>query len=128
MRMVSDNAFRATDGMVGQYGDLRRKRLAAASPARDAHARSEANGPAKGVASREALDVASYISDMSAQLEAMSLAAGLDLLAYFLGMARSEADLFVRTNESPEDETAAQDDGPGGLSDEGQSSFDSSGR
>jgi hypothetical protein len=113
--------------MVGQYGDLRRKRATPASPAREAHARSEAAGPAKGVASREALDVASYISDMTAQLEAMSLAAGLDLLGYFLGMARSEADLFVRTNESPEDETAAEDNEPGGLLDVGQSSFDSSG-
>jgi hypothetical protein len=113
--------------MVGQYGDLRRKRATPASPARAAHARSDANEPSKGVASREALDVASYISDMTAQLEAMSLAAGLDLLAYFLGMARSEADLFVRTNEGPEDEPAAEDNEPGGLSDEGQSTFESSG-
>jgi len=114
--------------MAGQYGDLRRKRAAPASPARDAHARGEAAVLSKGVASREALDVANYISDMTAQLEAMSLAAGLDLLGYFLGMARSEADLFVRTNDSPEDETAVDGDEPGGLSDEGQSSFDSSGR
>jgi hypothetical protein len=46
----------------------------------------------------EALDVAEYVSDVAAQIEAMALAAGLELLAYFLGMARSEADLFVRTN------------------------------
>jgi hypothetical protein len=55
-----------------------------------------------GVTTHEALDVAEYVSDMTAQLEAMALVAGLDLVAYFLGMARSEADLFVRTNSGPE--------------------------
>jgi hypothetical protein len=35
---------------------------------------------------------------MTAQLEAMAFAARLDLLAYFLGMARAESDLFVRGN------------------------------
>ena len=114
--------------MAGQYGDLRRKPATHARPARDGvHGPRDGNGPEKGVASREALDVASYISDMTAQLEAMSLAAGLDLLAYFLGMARSEADLFVRTNESPEAETAGDVGALGGLSDEDQSPFDSSG-
>lgn len=115
--------------MARQYGDLRRKPATQARPARDGihGARLVGNGPEKGVASREALDVATYISDMTAQLEAMSLAAGLDLLAYFLGMARSEADLFVRTNETPEDETAADVSALGGLSDEDQSTFDSSG-
>ncbi len=78
---------------------------------------------AAGVASREALDVAAYVSDMAAQLEAMALSARLDLLAYFLGMARSEADLFARTKEGPEGEgNAAASE----LSDEGQAPFDSS--
>ena len=49
------------------------------------------------VAPREAFDVARYVTDMSAQLEAMAIAARLDLLAYFLGMAKAEGDLFLRT-------------------------------
>ncbi len=47
---------------------------------------------------REALDVARYILDMTAQLEAMATAARLDLLAYFLGMAKAESEMFVRTS------------------------------
>ncbi len=74
-------------------------------------------------ASREAIDVASYVSDMTAQLEAMALAANHDLLAYFLGMARSEADLFLRANEGAEGEEEVEE---GGLSDEGQAEFDRS--
>jgi hypothetical protein len=35
---------------------------------------------------------------MTAQLEAMAIAARLDLLAYFLGMARAESEIYVRTN------------------------------
>ena len=82
---------------------------------------------AGGAVGREALDVAGYVSDMTAQLEAMSLAAGLDLLAYFLAMARSEADLFVRTNASVEDECAADDTAGDGLSEAGQAPFDGPG-
>ena len=92
-------------------------------------ASSTATGGAEPSATRGSLDIASYVSDMTAQLEAMALASGLDLLAYFLGMARSEADLFVRTNAGPEGETpggASKEDG-GGLSDEDQVPFDSSG-
>ena len=55
---------------------------------------------------REALDVARYITDMTAQLEAMAIAARLDLLAYFLGMARAESEIFVRTNAVAEAERA----------------------
>ena len=110
------------DGMVGRHGDLRRKRAAHLSSTRDqAAAPRGGNGLGKGVAAREALDVASYISDMTAQLEAMSLAAGLDLLAYFLGRARSDADLFVRTNASGEE---GADDERDGFSDEGQATFE----
>ena len=50
-----------------------------------------------GEATREALDIARYVADMTAQLEAMSAAVNLDLLAYFLGMANAEAELFLRT-------------------------------
>jgi hypothetical protein len=41
---------------------------------------------------------------MTAQLEAMAVAARLDLLAYFLGMAKAESELFVRTNAVAEAE------------------------
>lgn len=50
------------------------------------------------VVTPEALDAASYILNMTAQLEDVAVAARLDLLAYFLGMAKSESELFVRTN------------------------------
>jgi hypothetical protein len=39
----------------------------------------------------DAAAVAGYIADMTTQLESMARASGLDLLAYFLGMARAEA-------------------------------------
>jgi hypothetical protein len=58
---------------------------------------------------REALDVARYITDMTAQLEAMAIAARLDLLAYFLGMAKAESEIFVRTNAVAEAERAEED-------------------
>jgi hypothetical protein len=48
--------------------------------------------------------VARYITDMTAQLEAMAIAARLDLLAYFLGMARAESEIYVRTNAVAEAE------------------------
>jgi hypothetical protein len=57
-----------------------------------------ADDPSRGLVARGALDVAHYITDMTAQLEAMAVAARLDLLAYFLGMAKAESELFVRTN------------------------------
>jgi hypothetical protein len=40
--------------------------------------------------------VARYLADMTAQLESMARAANLDLLAYLLAMARSEADAVSR--------------------------------
>jgi hypothetical protein len=40
--------------------------------------------------------VARYLADMTAQLESMARAAELDLLAYLLAMARSEADAESR--------------------------------
>ncbi len=98
-----------------------------------AHARSPhepgelSKGQSEPVATRKSLDVASYVSDMTAQLEAMALAAKLDLLAYFLGMARSEADLFARTNAGPEGKSDSGEGEGGPLSDEDQAAFDSSG-
>ncbi len=111
--------------MASHQGYPRRKDPRSSSPLPQTESPSK---QAAGVASREALDVAAYVSDMTAQLEAMALSARLDLLAYFLGMARSEADLFVRTNEGPE--SAAEGDGNAAesdLSDEDQAEFDSSG-
>ena len=67
-----------------------------------------ADDPSRGVVAREALDVAQYITDMTAQLEAMAVAARLDLLAYFLGMAKAESELFVRTNAVAEAEREAE--------------------
>ena len=59
---------------------------------------------------REALDVARYVADLTAQLEAMAIAADLDLLAYFVGMARAEAEMFVRTNAEAEPEPEPSDE------------------
>ena len=67
-----------------------------------------ADDASRGVVAREALDVAHYITDMTAQLEAMAVAAHLDLLAYFLGMAKAESELFVRTNAVAEAERQAE--------------------
>jgi hypothetical protein len=58
---------------------------------------------------REALDVARYITDMTAQLEAMAIAARLDLLAYFLGMAKAESEIYVRTSAVVEAERADEE-------------------
>ena len=40
--------------------------------------------------------IAGYVADMTAQLETMANAAGLDLLAYFLAMARAESEAAAR--------------------------------
>ena len=44
------------------------------------------------------LAVAGYIADMTAQLESMATAAHLDLLAYFLAMARAEGEAASRVD------------------------------
>ena len=55
----------------------------------------QAEVPSHPVGPREALEVARYVTDMTAQL---AVAARLDLLAYFLSMAKMEGDLFIRGN------------------------------
>jgi len=95
-----------------------RRKRAPRGHAAQAGDRHESSAPE--TATQEAVDVAGYVHDMTAQLEAMALAAGLDLLAYFLGMARSEADLFVRTNDVSE---AAAESQSAALSDEDQAKF-----
>jgi hypothetical protein len=74
---------------------------------------------------REALDVARYITDMTAQLEAMAIASRLDLLAYFLGMAKAESEIYVRTSAVSEAERAEEEpfEAEVGLS-QGHNSFD----
>jgi len=67
------------------------------------------NDPSHGPATREALTVARYITDMTAQLEAMAIEARLDQLAYFLGMANLESEMFVRTNDVREAERAEEE-------------------
>jgi hypothetical protein len=50
----------------------------------------------------EAREVARFIADMTGQMEKMAGAAGLDLLAYFLAMARAESDAVSRGGGSSE--------------------------
>jgi hypothetical protein len=83
------------DGRVGKSAPAR-------SPRR-------ASDPSHGAVTREALDVARYITDMTAQLEAMAIAARLDMLAYFLGMARAESEIYVRTNAVAEAKRADEE-------------------
>jgi hypothetical protein len=106
---------------MSEYGFPRRRRAAQERALRDSPTalRGRVNDPSHGLASREALDVARYVADMTAQLEAMALAADLDLLGYFMGMARAEADLFVRTNaqagvgpDAPDDHGLADSESP----------------
>ena len=64
------------------------------------------------VGSQQALDAARYAADMTAQLEAMAAAVDLDLLAYFLGMAKAEAELFLRLSpQGPEKAEPRDGDG-----------------
>ncbi len=98
--MNSEQAFR------------RRKRTAALRTVRDSPTAPlrRAGDRSRGVAAREALDVARYVADMTAQLEAMAIAADLDLLAYFMGMAKAEAELFIRTNAEASEEPESSGD------------------
>jgi hypothetical protein len=63
------------------------------------------------VTREEELDAARYIAGMTAKLEAVAIAARLDRLVYFLGMAKVESEIFVRTygaegEEEESDESA----------------------
>ncbi|HEX9169225.1 MAG TPA: hypothetical protein VF886_09905 [Roseiarcus sp.] len=84
----------------GEHG-----RVGKSAPARPLK---RADDSRRGIVAQEALDVAQYITDMTAQLEAMAVAAHLELLAYFLGMAKAESELFVRTNAVAEVESEAK--------------------
>lgn len=95
-----------------------RKSARARSPRR-------AYDPSHGAVTREALDVARYITGMTTKLEALAFAARLDRLVYFLGMAKAESEILIRTYGAPEAERAEeQSDEPAvGLHQE-NSSFD----
>ena len=84
-----------------------------------------ADDPSHRAVTREALDVARYITGMTAKLEAVANAARLDRLVYFLAMAKAESEIFVRTYGAPEAERAEEgSDEPGvGLHQE-KNSFD----
>jgi hypothetical protein len=97
--------------MAEELGFPRRKRGEYGRAGKGALARPQrrANDPSHGAVTREALDVGRYITDMTAQLEAMAIAARLDLLAYFLGMAKAESEIYVRTNAVAEAERADEE-------------------
>jgi hypothetical protein len=105
---MTNRAVESKSRMSGLDGFPRRKRPAhqrTVGPARTA-AWTRLSEPSAPEATREALDIAGYIFDMAAQLEAMSAAVDLDLLAYFLGMAKAEAELFLRTSAEAGDESS----------------------
>jgi hypothetical protein len=94
--------------MIEELGFPRRIRGEQLGTGRNGSGRSlrKASDSSHRAVTHEAVDVARYITDMTAQLEAMAIAARLDLLAYFLGMARAESEIYVRTNAVAEAERA----------------------
>src|ERR1700722_13631095 len=88
--------------MAEEVGFLRRKpgggRGGKRAPPRGA------DDPSHWAVTREVLDVARYITDVTAQLKALAIAAHLDLLAYFLGLAKAESETSVRVSGVPEAE------------------------
>ena len=113
-QMAEEVGFRTRkrgDGRVGKSAPAR-------SPRR-------ADDPSHAAVAREALDVARYITDITARLEAMAIAARLDPLVYFLGMAKAESEAFVRTCGVPEAEPAEEEsDEPAVRLHQENSSFD----
>ncbi len=113
---MTDRTVESKHRMSGLDGFPRRKRPAHQQTVGNARtaALTRLRDPVPGETTREALDIARYVANMAAQLEAMSAAVDLDLLAYFLGMAKAEAELFLRTTaeaatipESSDDEEVA---------------------
>jgi hypothetical protein len=78
-------------------------RAGTSAPARSLR---RADDRSHGAVTREVLDVARYIAGMTAKLEAVAIAARLDQLVYFLGMAKAESEIFVHTYGAPEAEHA----------------------
>lgn len=114
--------------MVGQIGFPRRGRKDRGGGPVEARAvvRGPAEGPASRPDAREALDIARYVTDMTAQLEAMAIAAKLELIAYFLGMAKAESELYVRSNVAPDDaDEVIEEEAPtGDQDDDGEPELD----
>ena len=87
-------------GVATRRLDVRRRVVEQAyAPRRESPTSGDAGAPA----------VAVYIADMTAQLESMATAAGLDLLAYFLAMARAESEAASHVGAG-----AASEDAPSG--------------
>ena len=53
----------------------------------------------KGDDGASAATVAGYIADMTAQMESMAAAAGLDLVGYFLAMAHAESEAAAQETD-----------------------------
>ena len=89
------------------------ERAGKSNPARSPR---RADDPSRVAVTRKALDAARYIIDMTTQLEAAAITAHLDRLAYFLGMAKLESEIFVRTYFALEAERAEEEsDEPNSL-------------
>ena len=73
-----------------------------------ARSRRRVNGQSRGAVTRGALVIARHITDVTAQLEAVAIKANLDRLAYFLGMAKVESELIVRTSGDPKAERSVE--------------------
>jgi hypothetical protein len=89
--------------MVGFPGGGHRRRIERSEG--DLRAMASLDARAAG-AGGETAAVARYLADMTAQLESMAGAARLDLLAYFLAMARLEAEQQARTPSDHDDARA----------------------
>jgi hypothetical protein len=89
--------------MKPKRGDGRAVRSAPARSPRKAEDRSH------GAVTREEVDAARYIADMSAKFEAVANGARLDRLVYFLAMVKAESKTFVRTHKPPEAERAEEE-------------------
>jgi hypothetical protein len=68
-----------------------------------------AGDPSHRVVTRDALDVARFIAGMAAQFEAMAIAAHLDQVAFFLGIAKAESEIAVRTSAVAEAQRAEEE-------------------
>jgi hypothetical protein len=98
--------------IAAQVGFMKPKRgdgrVARSAPARSPR---RADKPSHGAVTRKEVDAARYIAGLTAKLEAVAIAARLDRLVYFLGMAKVESEIFVRTHggeraEEESDESA----------------------
>ncbi len=110
---MTDRSVGSNRQTGGLGGSVRRLHRAHKRPAARAWAAGGApyRDPLGGRTTREALDVARYVADMAAQLETMSAAVDLDLAAYFLSMARVEAERSLLATVEEEPTPASDDDG-----------------